>query len=114
MPNLSRLELKPSPKEFDLEKFKEYVQELDYFPLRKKLFVCILRTRDFDEIREINGENVIRANLEINQCLIEALDTALNTPDDELEEEFALFQQKFQISTFRNKSPLKTVNKFYL
>lgn len=113
MPNLSRLELKPSPREFDLDKFREYVEELKKFPLRAKLFACILRNRSFEEIREINGDNVDQADLEINQCLIEALDVALNTPEDDLEDEFSMFNQKFSITHGQNKSPLKTKNSFY-
>lgn len=112
MPNFARLELKPSPREFDLDKFKEYVDELKKFPLRVKLFAVILRARDFEEIKEINKEFPEQAALEINQCLIEALDVALNTPEDSLEDEFLIFNQEFRISDSR-KSPLNVDNKFY-
>jgi hypothetical protein len=109
MPTFSRLELKPSPREFDLEVFNAYVEELKKDDLRSKLFVCILRGRSFEKIREVNGENHEQAQLEINQCLIEALDFALNSED--VEQEFALFNQKFSVgSSFQ--SPLKTDNSF--
>lgn len=111
MPTLARLDLKPSPREFDLDKFKNYVEELKKNPLRSKLFVCILQARDFEEIREINGENTAQAELEINQCLIEALDSALNTPESELNDEFALFGQTFHLTgREQSKSSLKVRN----
>ncbi|HNC59248.1 MAG TPA: hypothetical protein PLP33_27725 [Leptospiraceae bacterium] len=114
MPTLSRLELKPSPREFDLVRFKQYVEELKIFPLRAKLFVCILKNRDFEEIRRINSKDQAQADLEINQCLIEALDVALNTPEESLEEEFNYFSQKFHLPGRDNyKSPLKSKNKIY-
>lgn len=71
MPTLSRLELKPSPREFDGEKFREYIEILKLNDIRSKLFRAILSHRDFDEIREINGTDKEKADLEINQCLIE-------------------------------------------
>ena len=77
-----------------------------------RLFAVILRNRDFDEIREINEEFPEQADLEINQCLIEALDVALNTPDENVEEEFLLFNQEFHISVSQ-VSPLKSRNKIY-
>ncbi len=111
MPTLARLDLKPSPREFDLHKFKNYVEELKKNPLRSRLFVCILRSRDFEEIREINGEDFAQAELEINQCLIEALDSALNTPESELDDEFSLFDQKFHLpGREKSRSSLKVRN----
>lgn len=114
MPTLSRLELKPSPREFDLVRFKQYIEEIKSSPLRSKLFVSILKGRDFNKIRELNGDNTAQADLEINQCLIEALDSALNTPEESLEDEFEYFNQKFTTSGREGYlSPLKSKNKIF-
>ena len=106
LPTLSRLNLKPSPREFDLAVFNEYYSELKKNTLRYRLFTVILISRNFSELRAINEDRPEQAQLEINQCLIEALDIAVNTPDEDLEEEFALFGMKFSVDTSSYTSPI--------
>lgn len=114
MPNLSRLELKPSPREFDQEVFNAYYAELKKNDLRFKLFTVILISRNFSELRSINEEHPGQAQLEINQTIIEALDIALNTADEDLDDEFALFGQKFSVNTASYISPIKLQNKIVI
>lgn len=112
MPNFARLELKPSPAEFDIERFNTYYLELKLYPIRFKLFSVIIGSRNFDEIEEL-AENKKQALTEINQCIIEALDIALNTDESNLEEELDLFsQKKFTIDVDKYTSSLILKNKF--
>lgn len=113
MPNFSRLKLKPSPREFDGVIFRQYVDSLKSSPVRSRLFALILKGRDFDEIRRL-CDTEEQAALEINQCLIEALDIALNTPENSLDAEFEAFSQRFTIQgRDSSRSALVTKNKIY-
>ena len=114
MPNFSRLELKPSPREFDILVFNQYYTELKEDKVRLKLFLVILKARNFEDLRKFNIHDKEKGQTEINQCLIEALDIALHTPDDELDEEFESFDQKFHIDTSKYVSPITLNNKIFI
>lgn len=121
MPDFARLEgLKPSPKEFNKEVFEEYVETLKKCRKRSRLFCVILRTRDFTTLKEYNTDEFGNLDeetyqLEVNQFLIEALDSALNTPEDRLDEEFEYYSQEFHIKgREESQSSLVSVNRFYI
>lgn len=108
MPNFARLELKPSPSEFKVDVFLRYYNDLKEDKKRFSLFCLILSKRDFSEIEEMSEGKGL---LELNQCLIEALDIALNTLEEDLDDEFAFFGQTFKVNPDKYKSPLKLINK---
>lgn len=121
MPDFARLEgLKPSPKEFNKDVFDEYVEDLKKYEKRSRLFCVILKHRDFGVLKEYHTDELGNVDeetyqLEVNQFLIEALDSALNTPEDRLDEEFEYYSQEFHIQGRESSSSsLVTVNRFFI